>query len=97
MKSPLILAFAAAASFALTLVPAQAGDVQGDAFDCQELWVMRNQMYKDAGYCFSTTRGITYFGNGGCSTSNHADLVLSGQDQQTLRAVKKSEARQGCS
>ena len=97
MKSPLILALAAAASLATSLVPAQAGDVQGDAYNCQELWVMRNQMYKDAGYCFSTTRAITYFGNGGCTTSNHADLVLSGQEQETLHAVKKSEVRQSCS
>ena len=97
MKSPLILALAAAASFALTLVPAQAGDVQGDAYDCQEMWVMRNQIYKDAGYCFSTTRAITYFGNGGCTTTSHSDLVLSGQEQQTLHALKLSEARQRCS
>jgi hypothetical protein len=24
-------------------------------YSCQDLWIARNQIYKDAGYCFKTT------------------------------------------
>ena len=30
---------------------------------CQRLWVERNSIYKAAGHCFKTQRGIRYFGN----------------------------------
>ena len=96
MKSALILAIAAAASLSSTLVPARAGDVQGDAYDCNELWVMRNQIYKDNGLCFKSTKAVTYFGNGGCSHGSLSELSLSNQEHSVLKDIKKSEARQSC-
>ena len=96
MKSVLILAIATAATLAAALIPALAGDIQGDAYDCSELWLMRNQIYKNAGYCFATPKAITYFGNGGCSYHTASALPLSGQDRLVLHDVKRSERRQGC-
>ncbi len=99
MKTPVIAALAAA----LVLVPlaftrpAAAGDVQGDAYDCQELWVMRNQIYKNNGYCFTTERAVTYFGIGGCSYDVEEDVPLSKMERQTIDAIRASEARQSCS
>jgi hypothetical protein len=87
----------AAALIAVALVaPVRAGDIQGDAYDCHELWVMRNQIYKDNGYCFKTARAISYFGNGGCGYSNEASLPLSRQDRHVIGDIKRSEVRQGC-
>lgn len=95
MKS-LVLALAAAASLAATLAPAAAGDVQGDAYDCQELWVMRNQIYKNNGYCFKTDRAINYFGNGGCAYHSEGAVPLSRGERSMIRSIRASERRQGC-
>ena len=88
----------ALASFSMmpATVPARAGDIQGDAYSCEELWVMRNQIFKNAGYCFKTEKAITYFGNGGCAYDNQDDIPLSDIDRIVIRDAKKSEARQGC-
>ncbi len=76
--------------------PAGAGDVQGDAYECQDLWVMRNQVYKDNGYCFTSARAISYFGIGGCSVTSEADLPLSKSERNLVREVRASERRQSC-
>ncbi len=76
--------------------PADAGDVQGDAYECQDLWVMRNQVYKDNGYCFTSARAISYFGIGGCSVTSEADLPLSKSERNLVREVRASERRQSC-
>ena len=96
MTSKLILALAAAVSLATAALPASAGDIQGDAYDCKELWVMRNEIFKANGYCFKSAKAITYFGNGGCQYDSLGDLPLSAQDHQIIGDAKKSAARQGC-
>jgi hypothetical protein len=100
VNSPALAALAAAlalAPLALSSMPAAAGDVQGDAYDCQELWVMRNQIYKDNGYCFTTRRAVTYFGIGGCSYDTEESVPLSKSERSTIDAIRASEARQSCS
>lgn len=96
-KAKLFLALAVT-SAAMTLVaaPSRAGDVQGDAYDCQELWVMRNQIYKDAGYCFTSPRAIAYFGNGGCTYDSQSQVPLSDEQRQTISMIKQSSKRQHC-
>src|SRR5207249_301574 len=37
---------------------------------CDDLWVARNTIYKNRGYCFKTQRAISYFGNAGCRYNN---------------------------
>ena len=85
MKTALILAAAAAALLAASMIPAKAGDIQGDAYSCDELWVMRNEVFKSAGYCFKTSRAINYFGNGGCEFHNEGDVPLSSRARQMMR------------
>lgn len=96
MKHMLIPAAAAAIAAASLNVPASAGDVQGDAYNCKELYVMRNQLYRDAGYCFKTPKAIKQFGNAGCQYDSLSDVPLSANQRSTISAIKKSEARQGC-
>jgi hypothetical protein len=45
------------------------GEAQS-ASECQQLWVARNQIYKNHGYCFRTTAAADYFGNAGCHITN---------------------------
>ena len=96
MITKLIPAIAAAVTLAAAAMPAMAGDVQGDAYDCKELWVMRNQIYKDNGYCFKTSKAINYFGNAGCEYDSEAAVPLSKSERRMIRDIKRSEARQGC-
>jgi hypothetical protein len=47
------------------------------AQSCQELYAQRNAIFKGAGYCFGTPRGIRHFGNAGCQYDRQADVPLS--------------------
>lgn len=85
-----------AALITLPMTLASAGDIQGDAYSCDELWQMRNQIYKNAGYCFTSNKAIAAFGNAGCRYHSTAGLPLSKQDRIILRDIKRSAARQGC-
>jgi len=97
MRDHLFVAMIAAMTTATAwIIPAKAGDIQGDAYDCKELWAMRNQIYKAGGYCFKTAKTISYFGNAGCAYDTPSLVPMSQQDRQILRDIKKSEARQGC-
>jgi hypothetical protein len=65
-------------------------------YSCEDLWVARNQIYKDAGYCFKTTRGIRYFGNAGCQYDNENRVPLSRGDRGTIDLITRIEGEKGC-
>ncbi len=60
---------------------------------CQRLWVMRNQIYKNNGYCFRTRRARNFFGNAGCWTSNPR---LSRAERARVNAIRRVERAKGC-
>lgn len=89
--------FAIVFAVAAALAPlAAAGDIQGDAYDCNELWRMRNAMFKEAGYCFKSPRAIALFGNAGCRFDSDADVPFSDNQRAVLSDIKRSEKRQAC-
>jgi YARHG domain len=96
MKASFVTALAALATSLALAIPVSAGDIQGDAYDCKDLWLMRNQIYKTNGYCFRTAKAISIFGNAGCSFDSLSAVPVSDQDRRTIRDIKKSEARQQC-
>lgn len=63
---------------------------------CQRLWVERNSIYRDAGYCFKTDRAIRYFGNAGCAYDNEGALPLSGWQRQRIAQILADERANGC-
>ncbi len=63
---------------------------------CQTLWVERNSIYKDAGFCFKTDRAIRYFGNAGCQYDNPASLPLSQSQQERIADILAQERDNGC-
>lgn len=63
---------------------------------CASLWYKRNQIYKDAGYCFRTARAIRAFGNAGCSYDDINDVPLSAYQRAILRDIAAQERRMGC-
>jgi len=99
MRSKILVPITATAlllAVASAPMTAKAGDIQGDAYNCDELWVMKNEIYKQRGYCFKTTKAITKFGNAGCLYDEQADVPLSDNDRAVLKDIKLSMARQAC-
>ncbi len=84
---------------ALVLVaPPFAGEAQAQysASSCGELWYARNEIYKDAGYCFRTQRGIRAFGNAGCRHDDIADVPLSANQRREVAEIQRWERIKGC-
>ena len=67
------------------------------AQSCQQLWVERNQYYKNHGYCFKTQRAISYFGNGGCRINDQNDLPLTSGERARINQIVQQERALGCS
>jgi YARHG domain len=87
---------ALAALFLLPVVTsARAGD--GPEFwDCEALWQNRNQIYKDAGYCFRTSRAIRVFGNAGCQYDNLNFVPLSPVQRREIADIQRYERVRSC-
>jgi uncharacterized protein DUF4424/YARHG domain-containing protein len=63
---------------------------------CDDLWYLRNSIFKEAGYCFKTPRGIRTFGNAGCQFDNENDVPLSDRQRQTINQIRSLEAARRC-
>jgi hypothetical protein len=66
------------------------------AQSCDSLWVERNSIYKDAGYCFKTSRAIRYFGNAGCTYDSEAAVPLSPGERARIARIRRLERELGC-
>ncbi len=64
---------------------------------CASLWYERNQVYKDAGYCFKTARAIRAFGNANCSYDDVNDVPLSANQRAIVKDIVEQERQMGCS
>jgi hypothetical protein len=81
--------------FMTALSSARAGD--GPEFwNCEALWQNRNQIYKDAGYCFRTARAIRAFGNAGCQYDNLNFVPLSAVQRREIADIQRYENRRNC-
>lgn len=63
---------------------------------CHRLWVERNQIYADNGYCFKTDRAISYFGNRGCRYEYQGDVPLSAGERARISRIQADEREYGC-
>ncbi len=89
----------AAALSAIMLFPVLAPAIAGDGpefWGCEELWQNRNQIYKDAGYCFRTARAIRVFGNAGCQYDNLNFVPLSPVQRREIADIQRYENRRNC-
>jgi hypothetical protein len=64
---------------------------------CQILWEVRNTIYKERGYCFHTQRAIKAFGDAGCKYDDAGAVPLNAAERYNVSAIKKVEAKKGCS
>ncbi|MDC0136376.1 YARHG domain-containing protein [Sulfitobacter sp.] len=63
------------------------------ACECQELWLFRNAIFKNKGYCFGSAGEQGVLGNAGCTTKNPS---LSSSDKTQIANIKAREKRLGC-
>ena len=65
-------------------------------YSCPQLWVLRNSIYDDAGYCFNTVRGRNWFSNDDCQYEDAGDVPLSWRQRKNVALFKSVEASKGC-
>lgn len=75
----------------------QAAIAQGyETYSCEELWLERNTIYKERGYCVKTQRAIRVFGNEGCQYDDPASVPLSQIERQIISEIQAWERRKRC-
>ncbi len=77
---------AATAAGVIVVAATTSGDAQS-APECQQLWISRNQIYKNHGYCFKTRAAADYFGNAGCSIIDQDAVPISGPEQAYINQL----------
>ena len=82
--------------FLLAALLVGASVIPAHAQSCGDLWYERNAIYKDAGYCFNTPRGIRTFGNAGCQYDNVNDVPLSANSRARVAEIVRMERMYGC-
>ena len=88
--------FAAVALLAAFIIAESGASSYAQSARCQNLWVQRNQIYKNHGYCFKTARAIQYFGNGGCRITSDDAVPLSRGERATIAGIQAQERALGC-
>lgn len=63
---------------------------------CQSLYEVRNLIYKQNGFCFSTTRAKQTFGNGGCWITSQSQVRLNVVERANVAAIAAAEKARGC-
>jgi hypothetical protein len=67
-----------------------------DGPNCDFLYTMRNSIYKERGYCFTTARAIQTFGNAGCRFDNVNEVPLNRFERANVAAIKSAEQAMNC-
>jgi hypothetical protein len=64
---------------------------------CQSLWEVRNLIYQQNGYCFSTRRAQQAFGNDGCYITKQSQVRLNAFERENVARIVAVESAKGCS
>ena len=67
-----------------------------DGPTCDFLYVMRNTIYAQHGYCFKTARGIQEIGNSGCRIYDMAAVPLSQIERNNVATIQRAERAKRC-
>jgi YARHG domain len=67
-----------------------------DGPTCDFLYVMRNQIYAQHGYCFKTAKAIQELGNANCHIDNMAAVPLSQIERNNVATIRRAETAKRC-
>jgi hypothetical protein len=63
---------------------------------CQNLWTVRNTIYKENRYCFKTEKAKNEIGNAGCIYHDMGAVPLNAYERANVGAIAKVEKQKGC-
>ncbi len=63
---------------------------------CEDLYVLRNEIYKARGFCFKTPRAIATFGNAGCQYDDINGVPLSAAERRRVADIQRAERLNRC-
>ena len=69
---------------------------QARDLSCQNLWLVRNTIYYQHGYCFQNERGRQTFSNSRCTTNSIASLPLNPIESANVALLESLERRKHC-
>lgn len=67
-----------------------------DGPNCDFLYMMRNGIYKERGYCFATPRAIQTFGNAGCRFDSVNEVPLNRFERANVATLQSVEDALHC-
>ena len=67
-----------------------------DGPNCEFLYQMRNEIYREHGYCFTTPRAISTLGNDGCRVRDISRLGLNAMERRNAATILRAERVKGC-
>jgi hypothetical protein len=67
-----------------------------EKFSCENLWLVRNTIFHQRGYCFQTARGRANFDNSHCLSNSISELKLSEIEKDNVATIREMEQRKGC-
>jgi len=71
-------------------------EAQVRELSCENLWLIRNTIYYQHGYCFQTDRGRRTFSNSRCTTNSIGDLQLNSVEVANIAVLESVERRKHC-
>ena len=63
---------------------------------CEDLWILRNSIWNDAGYCFKTLRAVKAFGNHACRYGDQSAVPLNDYQRANAKTILAVEAARKC-
>lgn len=63
---------------------------------CEDLWLLRNSIWNDAGYCFKTQRAVKSFGTHTCRHADQAAVPLNDYQRANVKTIRAVETANGC-
>ena len=85
-------------SIVVAMITVAAGLAAAPAYaqTCQQLWVERNQYYKNHGYCFKTQTAVDYFGIVGCTILDQDAVPITRSEKAYILQIVAREKALRC-
>jgi hypothetical protein len=66
------------------------------ALSCDSLWTVRNMIFDENGYCFTSAKGKATFSNVGCMYHSMSAMPLNSYEVKNIALVKSVEKQKAC-
>lgn len=63
---------------------------------CDALWMVRNSIYDERGFCFKTARALETFSNEDCYVTNASRLKFNTFERTNIDRIVAVERKKGC-